>query len=380
MKFKALIGGGFLGVSKEIEYDTFESAFQEAGENIKVEMTGREFLELQKHIKQMEQQIQSLNAVINECREQIQNARKEREAVWWQYTDLESKYRSLQEKNTTLHQEIDALRQQYKSYEQLQNDLIETRKKLAYWEQKDPSKEIGKVKINPYAYGVAIKKGKPSPKVPVQHSKRSLQLLSHLESCPVLIRLAVERLLGCHRKAAVAAIEKLYQAGYLEYVTFVGGDGAAAIKVYYAPTKIQGPVKPNQACQGAVLSLLYAVLFRKNDFQNLHFRLRNCNLSRKEPDNWYYAADISFNHIRRLNGKETETKINLFTVPVREQQNDKSISFYQEQSGNADILLIHPLIKEEAEKRTNGGLLYMTDESLLKNNLEIYKSHRLTTP
>lgn len=370
MKFKAIVGGGgLLGRPKEVEFDTYEKAAKHS-DQITIELSTDEYENIEKYVeglkKELEDKVSQYKRLLYKSQEEVETQKQHYENLVTQFTNAQEQIKGLQTRLA--------------SFDQIKGELKQVKAELKYW--KRPSKTLDNVKINPYAYGVSLKKGKPSPKKAVQHSHRSLQLLEHLDHCPVLVRLAAERLLGCGRKAATAALDKLYQAGYLEYVSFIGAAGESEIKLYYAPDKIQGPVTANQACQAAILSLLYSCLFTgQSSFQRLKFEVVNQSFpnngenlispkSKKDPNGWYFAAYVNYTFIRRLSDEQIqENKRSLFAAPVRHQE--ENYKKPQKLDNEYKMLYIYPLTVEEAQKKADEKTAYLIDEMLLKNNATI---------
>lgn len=363
MKFKAVVGsGGLLARPKEVEFDNYEEAAKHS-DQITIELSTDEYANIEKYVDQLEKKTDEYHQQLNKAQEEIK-------AYKQHYENLAAKFNNAQE-------QITGLQTQLASLDQVKGELEQVKAELRYW--KPQNKILKKANINPFAYGVSLKKGKTSPKEAVKHSHRSLQLLEHLDHCPVLVRLAAERLLGCGRKAAKAALIKLYRAGYLEYVTFVGAAGESEIELYYAPDKIQGPVTANQACQAAILSLLYSCLFTgQSSFQRLKFEVVNQGLYSKSltskpkklsTTDWYFAAYVNYTFVRRLkDGQIQENKRSLFAVPVRHQEENYGSNDIK---SNYQMFYIYPLTVEEAKEKADEESAYLTDETLLKNSISV---------
>ena len=200
---------------------------------------------------------------------------------------------------------------------------ISTLKKFASVGKSGPQIEI--VKENPYASGVSFKIT-PGLKKPIEHTDRSLLLLKHLKSCPIMTRIAVERLLGCSRKAATGLLKKLWIGGYLDSVTCIGLSDR--FEVYYIPT-LQSPRTANQVCQMAMLSLFYAALNIDSSITVLSFTAKRSEMEmakeiyRNGGIGEYYSADVDFVYDTIKDGENQKNQHSIVVFPIRHE--DKSI-------------------------------------------------------
>ena len=300
---------------------------------------------------------------------------------------LESEFEKNIERNTLLLNELNLAK---KANEKVQKELEKSQKALEAERQKVVSLEDGvrslkkfvpisksgpeKVSHNPYAFGLSFKI-KSGLKKHIDHTDRSLMLLNHMKSCPVMTRLSVSRLFNCPRTSATTVLEKLWTGGYLDLVTCVGPSDR--FDVYYLPT-LKVPKSANQVCQMAILSLLYVSLVVSNGaFTNINFKIefnpvmRNLPMGGKYNINDYKDADIKGFYTAYISyvyiGKEKEVNRKLVAVPVRE--TDEKPSFHL--NGEKLFYIFPATTNDEAMSRVQKGNAYMSDYSLITNNISI---------
>ena len=363
MKFKItdldILSGGVYSTLEEAKENLYDKNGRTG--TVIVEMSEKEYCSLvseyetkiniiKNYIKAIQQKnIESSTLLLNE----LNISKQATEKVQNEFKKLQKAFETEQQKVIYLENEVKAL------------------KKFVPISKSGPEK----VNHNPYAFGLSFKI-KPGLKKHIDHTDRSLMLLKHMKSCPVMTRLSAERLLNCSRKTATSVLKKLWIGGYLDLVTCIGPSDR--FDVYYLPT-LQTPKSANQVCQMAILSLLYVSLALSNSvFMNLDFFIRferimgKLSFGRNYSSNDYKEGDIRGFYIANISyiytEKEKEFHRKLVAVPVRE--TDEKPSFIL-QDGEILFYIFPVSTDDEANSRVQEGNAYMSDFSLITNNISI---------
>ncbi|HCY37717.1 MAG TPA: hypothetical protein DHV24_11335 [Candidatus Margulisbacteria bacterium] len=372
MKFKVpgLLGGHV--------YSTLEEAHNNCpsgrGGAILVEMSSIEYIRLMGEIKSQTEEIRQLRNMIDKIEFQNHEKNTELQKNINRNTSLLADLNLSKQNNEKVQKELEKLQEAFNAEQQKVASLengVNTLKKFVPISKSGPEK----VNQNPYAFGLSFKI-KPGLKKHIDHTDRSLMLLNHMKSCPVMTRLSVARLFNCPRTSATKVLEKLWTGGYLDLITCVGPSDR--FDVYYLPT-LRVPKSANQVCQMAILSLLYVSLVLSNGFINMNFKIefkrvmRDLSVmgDRYKIDDYkngdikgFYLAYISYIYT----GNEKEVHRKLVAAPVRE--TDEKPSF-RLQNGEKLFYIFPVATDDEAMSRVREGNAYMSDYRLITNNISI---------
>lgn len=348
MKFRVdglgLFGGGHFDTLEEAQNNSCDKKGRKG--SIIIELSENEYMEMMRQKYLIEQKNISLQ-------QELKQSEEKNKKIAMEISGLKNELLQAKENITHINQLLDTERNKTS---QLENDIAAMKRFLPGFDNM-PGPE--KVVHNPYACGIALQKGKPSPQEVIEHTDRSQVLLKHLSRCQVITRLAVERLLGCGRKSARKLLSKMWHGGYLEYVNCISETGP--FHLYFLPGNTVYPKTANQACQLAILSLLYVSLTTSiNTFKNLTFKL--------DQTKNFCASYASFVYTRQGENRIIEKPRNLYVIPVRKNQEKPNRSMSE-----LTNLYIFPLGNiEDAKKMVAKGDAIMIDDDLIKNNMTIY--------
>ena len=370
MKYKVtdlgIFSGGVYSSLEEAKKNQYDKNGRKG--NIVIEITEQEYYSL------LSEHEVKINQLINNAKDVQQKIESELQKNINHNTSLLAEINLYKQNNEKAQKEFTKLQEAFKVEQQkviCLEDGVNTLKKFVPISKSGPEK----VSHNPYSFGLSFKI-KPGLKKHIDHTDRSLMLLKHMKSCPVMTRLSVARLFNCPRTSATKVLEKLWTGGYLDLVTCIGPSDR--FDVYYLPT-LEVPKSANQVCQMAILSLLYVSLVVSNGvFTNINFRIEfrpiMCNLpiGGKYNINDYKNGDIKGFYLAYISyvfiGKEKEVHRKLLAVPVRE--TDEKPTF-RLQNGEKLFYIFPVATNDEANSRVQEGNAYMSDFSLITNNISI---------